>query len=104
MTARLYFAVFGARPKKPATKTGTPARKLDVTEREWRQLRRDVFARDGFTCVYCFTYFGGRTEDLHADHVFPFSRGGRSVMGNLATACGPCNASKGAKTLEEWRQ
>lgn len=48
--------------------------------------------------VYC----GVDGVPLHADHVLAFSRGGASTMENLATACGDCNVSKGAKPVMEW--
>ena len=53
--------------------------------------RRALFARDGWSCVYCGTS-GGR---LTLDHVVPRSRGGGSVWENVVTACAPCNLSKG---------
>ena len=72
---------------------------LDVTNTEWAALRQEVFARDKFRCSYC----GAVTKRLECDHVLPLSRGGLSLLGNLATSCVPCNRSKGAKSLEEWR-
>lgn len=71
---------------------------LDVTNAEWAALRVAVFARDGDRCTYCGAV-GGRLE---CDHVTPLSRGGRSHLANLATACVSCNRSKGAKTVQEW--
>lgn len=72
---------------------------LDVTNAEWAVLRAAVFKRDGHKCVYC----GASPGALECDHVVPLAMGGVSVMENLATACKPCNRSKGAKTLDEWR-
>ncbi|MCC7000920.1 MAG: HNH endonuclease [Gemmatimonadaceae bacterium] len=53
-----------------------------------------VFRRDGYTCQYC----GRRAPDveLHADHVVAWSRGGKTVLENLRTACSSCNLGKGA--------
>jgi 5-methylcytosine-specific restriction endonuclease McrA len=59
--------------------------------------RRALFARDGWSCVYCGTS-GGR---LTLDHVVPRSRGGDSVWENVVTACAPCNLRKGDKLPEE---
>jgi hypothetical protein len=66
---------------------------------EWQILRTIVLARDGFTCIYC-----GSTEDLHADHRLSVARGGSNALENLATACAPCNLSKGPKALNGWLQ
>lgn len=47
--------------------------------------------------------FDSIVTDPHCDHVVPLSRGGLSVMENLATACGPCNRSKNYRTPGEWK-
>ena len=56
--------------------------------------RDEVYARDGHACVYC-----GARSDLTLDHVVPLSKGGSNELENLATACRPCNSSKGARVL-----
>ena len=66
---------------------------------EWAELRAIVFERDNFTCAYC----GERGGKLECDHVHPLSKGGSNDLDNLTTACLPCNRSKHAKTLSEWR-
>ena len=66
---------------------------------EWRQLREEVFARDDYTCHYC----GARGVRLECDHVIAVARGGTHLLTNLVTACYPCNRSKAAKSVDEWR-
>lgn len=59
-------------------------------------MRYDVMRRDGFRCVLC----GAKASDvvqLHVDHIFPVSRGGKTVMSNLRTLCSRCNQGKGCK-------
>ncbi len=65
----------------------------------WADLRDLVFRRDNFTCAYC----GARGVRLECDHVVPASKGGSSALHNLVAACVPCNRSKGARLLENWR-
>lgn len=48
-------------------------------------------------CAYC------GAEATEIDHVLPVSRGGEHDINNVAPACRSCNASKGARTPEEWR-
>lgn len=60
-------------------------------------VREAVFERDGRACRAC-----GITDNLHIDHVVPISRGGLTVMENLAVLCGSCNASKGALPWDVW--
>jgi len=55
------------------------------------------FDYHGNRCVYCDS-----TEDLHADHQIPLSRGGTNFASNMVPACATCNKSKGAKTPEEF--
>jgi 5-methylcytosine-specific restriction endonuclease McrA len=61
--------------------------------------RREVFARDAYTCQYC----GRQSGDLTLDHVMPRHRGGSHTWDNLVTACKACNHRKGGKLLEEAR-
>jgi 5-methylcytosine-specific restriction endonuclease McrA len=62
--------------------------------------RDDVFARDGYRCVYCGEVF--EPEELTLDHVQPRARGGDRSGGNLVTACGPCNVLKGHRRLADF--
>jgi 5-methylcytosine-specific restriction endonuclease McrA len=48
-------------------------------------------------CVYC------GQQAATVDHVRPLSRGGWERESNLVPACGPCNFSKCAKLLTDWR-
>ena len=64
---------------------------------DWNIVRSIVLERDGHACVYC-----GADKPLEGDHIVPLSRGGSNALTNLATACRPCNLSKGSSTLEEW--
>lgn len=64
-----------------------------------RLSRKEVFARDNFTCQYC----GTKSKELTIDHVVPRHRGGRHTWDNLVSACKSCNHRKGGKTLEETR-
>jgi len=57
-----------------------------------KQLRFEVFKRDGFRCAYC-----GRTPPavmLEADHIIPKSTGGLDDINNLLTSCFDCNRGK----------
>jgi 5-methylcytosine-specific restriction endonuclease McrA len=63
--------------------------------------RRALFARDGWSCVYCGTS-GGR---LTLDHVVPRSRGGNHEWANVVSACRRCNHVKADRTVSDlgWR-
>ena len=64
-----------------------------------RLSRREIFARDKYTCQYC----GRQTHDLTLDHVVPRHRGGGHTWDNLVAACKPCNHRKGGKSVDEAR-
>jgi 5-methylcytosine-specific restriction endonuclease McrA len=68
--------------------------------RQWaapKELRRQVYERDNFACVYC-----GATEKLSLDHRTPEVRGGTHDIENLATACLSCNGAKRDLTEHEF--
>jgi hypothetical protein len=60
-----------------------------------RGVRAEVTWRDKGRCVKC-----GSEDDLHLDHIVPWSKGGPAIVGNLQLLCRPCNLAKGDR-LEE---
>lgn len=48
-------------------------------------------------CVYC-----GSKDVKRWDHLFPISKGGDTVIGNMVPACSRCDDSKQGKYFEEW--
>ncbi len=64
---------------------------------QMRLTRKEIFARDRYTCLYC----GKETRDLTIDHVLPRHRGGRQTWENLASACRGCNHRKAGRTPQE---
>jgi len=81
------------RPGWNGTNVGTKRKTISKT------TRFEVFKRDSFKCQYC----GAMAPDvlLEIDHIQPVSKGGEESMLNYLTACKPCNAGKGARTLED---
>ena len=57
-----------------------------------RALRDAALRACGRRCVYCATALGADTATL--DHVYPLSKGGPHVVGNVVAACGSCNRMK----------
>jgi hypothetical protein len=53
-------------------------------------IRQKVFERDNYTCRYC----GSKSGPFHADHVYPWSKGGETSINNIVTACERCNVKK----------
>lgn len=62
-----------------------------------KRIRFEVFKRDKFACQYC----GRRPPEvmLEVDHVVPRVEGGTDEIGNLTTACLPCNRGKAGVSL-----
>jgi len=50
-----------------------------------------------WSCPYCLK--AGDINNAHADHIYPTSRGGRSVPANMVLVCADCNSAKSNKTL-----
>jgi hypothetical protein len=57
-----------------------------------------VMEKSDNCCVAC-----GSKESLELDHIVPWSKGGGNELDNLQILCKPCNASKGAKSMDEWK-
>lgn len=58
-------------------------------------VKLEVWARDGGRCVAC-----GATDELHFDHVVPYSKGGTSLKAeNIQLLCARHNLSKSAKII-----
>lgn len=58
-----------------------------------------MLAEQNNTCVACPTNIA---TCYCVDHVIPLARGGTHWPSNLQLLCGPCNRSKGTKTMAEW--
>lgn len=88
-------------------------RKLANHIRRWRKHNADGHcSRESFEgilkaqrdcCYWCGNAFGPDNPS-GVDHLTPLSRGGSNAPSNIVAACGPCNASKGGRTAEEYIQ
>ena len=59
------------------------------------EVQKEVYERDRGKCVKC-----GSTENLHFDHILPFSKGGSSkTANNIQLLCARHNLKKGAKFI-----
>ncbi len=79
-----------------------------VPQRGATWSRRNVLARDAYTCVYCGVCIGDRRRgqivtraDFTLDHLIPRSRGGGNSWSNTACACRWCNHRKADRTPHE---
>lgn len=64
-------------------------------------VRLAVYERDEGICEYCNVPVA--FSDFHCDHVVPVSKGGGDDAENLVCSCPPCNLSKAARNLQDWR-
>ncbi len=56
-------------------------------------VKLEVWKRDGGKCVTC-----GATDELHFDHILPYSKGGTSLKAeNIQLLCARHNLEKSAK-------
>jgi hypothetical protein len=61
------------------------------------QQRRAVVERAGGCCEYCQSQAKFATQPFAVEHIMPLSRGGKTVLDNLALACQGCNNHKYTK-------
>jgi hypothetical protein len=59
-------------------------------------LRDLVFARARQRCEYCLVHQDVSIYSHEVDHIIALKHGGQTREDNLATACLPCNRSKGS--------
>ena len=64
-------------------------------------IRVKLFESQNGCCVGCSCAID---DSAHLDHIVPISRGGINTDDNVQLLCPTCNLSKGAKTMEEWRE
>lgn len=71
----------------------SPDRTADRSRVIPTSVKLEVWARDGGRCVTC-----GATDELHFDHIVPYSKGGTSLKAeNIQLLCARHNLSKSAK-------
>ena len=59
------------------------------------EVQKEVYERDRGKCRIC-----GSSDNLHFDHILPFSKGGSSkVASNIQLLCARHNLKKGAKFM-----
>lgn len=77
-------------PRESASELPAPPGVRDEGPRKvGKNLREEVFERDGHKCVRC-----GSTDRIQVDHILPQSCGGPHILENLRTLCRSCNAGR----------
>lgn len=66
---------------------------------EYLILPKELEHLNKLPCFAC-----GDSSKATIDHVIPLARGGNHSIGNLLTLCLSCNASKGKRTMTEWKK
>lgn len=79
-------SLYGQWAEPPKKEPKVIPRRIYISE----ELRNQIYEHDGGKCRTC-----GATEALSIDHIFPFSKGGKTELGNLQTLCCSCNLTKG---------
>ena len=60
-------------------------------------MRISIYQRDNYGCQICRRRF--ETDYLEIDHIYPISKGGKTVYENLQTLCRACNKNKGNRVI-----
>lgn len=67
----------------------------------WYKIRQAVYQRDNYRCTNCGAAGGPEGKfELHADHIYPRSRGGADQLYNLRTLCRSCHEARHARIFE----
>jgi 5-methylcytosine-specific restriction endonuclease McrA len=77
-------------------------RQPELDTREWRRIRADVLARDGYRCQLNLPRCTGLATTV--DHIIARHHGGPLLdPANLRAACRPCNSVGGAAITNDAR-
>ena len=76
--------------------TPITANRLNFRRFDQKTINR-VYKKQGGICPACGKSFA--LKDMEADHIIPWSKGGKTVEENCQMLCQSCNSSKGAKAL-----
>ncbi|OGX23798.1 MAG: hypothetical protein A2787_05745 [Omnitrophica WOR_2 bacterium RIFCSPHIGHO2_01_FULL_48_9] len=92
--------------ERPEYKIKTEIKQYSVSVEDRRKvpygLRWKVLVRDKHRCVKCgaIPVLNPDCGGLEADHVIPFSKGGKTTLDNLQLLCKKCNLGKSNRHLE----
>jgi 5-methylcytosine-specific restriction endonuclease McrA len=79
-----------SRKKKPYNKKHEY--NLYLKSKEWRDKRKDVLARDGDRCIFCFS-----DNDLHVHHL-TYENFKNEPLSDLVTLCSVCHKGEHLKS------
>jgi hypothetical protein len=65
-----------------------------------RNVQLKVFKRDGQVCQMCNQNV--KFDDIHYDHIIPWSKGGSSKEDNIRLVCSSCNQKRGNDYEDEF--
>lgn len=65
-----------------------------MAKRPTETQRKEVFARARGFCEYCLSPEKYSSSTFEVEHILPFSKGGKTVLSNLALSCPSCNKFK----------
>jgi 5-methylcytosine-specific restriction endonuclease McrA len=69
-----------------------------MAKRPTATQRKEVFARARGFCEYCLSPEKFSNSTFEVEHIFPFSKGGETILSNLALSCSSCNKFKSHRT------
>ncbi len=79
-------------PRAPRRRLRGPREMVELYTLKKRSRKLDALRDCGRRCVYCAVAL--QTDETTVDHVYPRSKGGPDMRGNLVAACGACNRMK----------
>ncbi len=65
-----------------------------MAESSFTSIKKQVFKRAGGLCEYCFLPEEYSASTFELEHIHPFSKGGKTILENLALSCSGCNKYK----------
>ena len=80
------------RKNRPLPMERLPQGSYDPQRFASNEQRIFILERDLYACRYCGNHLTNETANM--DHIWPWRRGGRTIVENLVTCCRWCNRKK----------
>ena len=80
-----------AKVKKPSRETSSESRSFPYS------MKKRKYDQQGGCCAHCGKHYP--ISQMDADHIVPYSKGGKTTWDNLQILCRHCNRSKGNRFI-----
>ena len=78
----------------------SPEKNKRVSSAEWKELRKQIYKRDNYTCQICGKHC--KKQEIQAHHIIPYHISKDNNLTNLITLCFVCHMKEERKILQKF--